>query len=81
LKIGQIADAGSDSDNFDPFDLAKDFKFHRLLVPLGNLTLCFTLVTNSFQPCLNVKPATIFPPFSKHHDNQLFSNTCFLDFH
>ena len=38
LKIRQIVDAGPDSDYFDPFDLVKDFKFHSLLVPLGNLT-------------------------------------------
>jgi hypothetical protein len=38
LKILQVANAGPDSDYFDPIDLVKDFKFHSLLVPLSNLT-------------------------------------------
>jgi hypothetical protein len=41
LKIRQIANAGPDSDYFDPFDLVTDFKFHSLLVPPGNLTHMF----------------------------------------
>lgn len=38
LKIRQIADADPDSDHFDPFDMAKNLKFHCIPVPLGNLT-------------------------------------------
>lgn len=33
LKIRQIVDTGPDSDYFDFFDLVKDLKFHRLLIP------------------------------------------------
>ena len=37
FKIRQIADAGPDSDDFDLFNLAKDFKFHSSSVPFDNL--------------------------------------------
>jgi hypothetical protein len=56
LKIRQIANAGPDSDYFDPFDLVKDFKFHSLLVPLANLThmshdICASVSLVPIVPC------------------------------
>ncbi len=56
FKISQIADAGPDRDDLDPFDLADEFKFHGLSVPSDNLTQ----VIQDGQGFLSLSPVVLY---------------------